>query len=143
VKAADTRPPLREWPEDDVKLVFDLVSEHGFKWKWIATNYFPGRSEDGVRNVYQRRFGKGEPVRQRTPSMTRRGFDQDEDDRLVALVLEHGPDWHTIFQKMKSGGRGRPSLRNRWSRYVLYGDRRSMTAVLTTSKQVDTVLRCL
>ena len=59
------------------------------------------------------------------------------------MVLDDSMSWEEIAWAMGREGSGRQSLRNRWRRHVLYGDRSRMGTVLMSTREVAVVLRTL
>lgn len=138
-------PPRVEWTDEDVRELAILVQEHGCKWRKITAEYFPNRSEDSVRNQYKRAF---EPPAARSEAsgeggVTRVAFTEEEDEELTRLVLKYDCKWNEIAEEMAFKRAGRQSFRNRWSRYVRYGDPTKMKTILKDSREVGIVLRSL
>jgi len=125
--------------------LWKAVQEHGFQWRRIARDHFPERSEDSVRNQYQRSFGP----RKATPRVVARArpmrqtFTADDNERLTRAVLDHDMRWPAVAAALQLPDSSCHALRNRWSRHVRYGDASDMTTVLVSSREVATVLRTL
>ena len=59
----------RPMSADELMQLQDAVQKHGFQWRRIACEHFPGRSEDSVRNQYNRSFGVKRTQRIRSGAM--------------------------------------------------------------------------
>ena len=129
------------WTAAEIELLHDAVDEFGCQWRVLTERFFPGRSEDAVRNMYQRAFVLSTPKAARVVTAAnptpRRSFTDEETERLVQLVLDCDLQWSEIGRRM---GRRPHSVRNRWRRHILYGDRARMRTVLTSTRQVMLVI---
>lgn len=142
--------PAHAWTDEDVAVLKAAVATLGSQWREITDHFFPGRSDDSVRNMYKRVCARERA--ERTPARpsgvarsktSRRGFTDEENERLTRMVLDDSMSWEEIAWAMGREGSGRQSLRNRWRRHVLYGDRSRMGTVLMSTREVAVVLRTL
>ena len=142
-----TRGTAERMSDADRLHLWKAVQEHGFRWRRIARDHFPERSEDSVRNQYRRSFGprKATPrvVARARPRPVRQTFTAKDNERLTRAVLDHDMRWPAVAEALRLPNSSCHALRNRWSRHVRYGDPSVMTTVLVSSREVDTVLRTL
>ena len=98
---------VKKWTDEEDFMLLNLVdNKYGKKWRFIAM-HFPKKSKF---ECYTRHI-------QINPNIKKGKWSQEEDDKIINLVKEHGYDWAKISNLI----RNRTSKQIR-SRYIYYLD---------------------
>ena len=150
LRGTHTNPPspsmTHEWTCGELSLLGNVVDTHGFKWAFLTHQFFPGRSEDSVRDMYQRSFHKRQGAPREVAPVGGSScppYTEDENEELIRLVLEHDMCWSKITSALGRPPTASQALRKRWTRHVHKPDRSQMTTFLTSSREIGIVLRTL
>ena len=150
----------KEWSAEEDARIRESVAKHGYKWRLVAADV-PGRSDDAVRNRWNRirgdgeggsdseRTGKGEQggssdkprshTRKELPSgegskPDRVTWSRFEDEMIIRSVQELGHKWGQIADRLS--GRTEHAIRNRFARLQMSLNNRGKPIILSSGAGV-------
>tara|TARA_B100002051_G_C16637139_1_gene586575 strand:+ start:437 stop:862 length:426 start_codon:yes stop_codon:yes gene_type:complete len=104
-----------EWLATDIALLVDVVPKMEYKWRDIRKKYFPGRTDDSIRNKYHRITGyKVCKKREEKCAAKRESWTVQEDEFIRSYLTSNPKKWANLALHMPN--RTPRAIRGRWDR---------------------------
>lgn len=123
------------WTTVEDKMIMRMVESSGLRWRQMETA-FVGRSDDSIRNRYQRLIGRAQqPKHEKVPCFQREYWTREEDRTIMEHVHIQGHNWVNLQAKLQK--RTVHAIRNRYSRLLRNLDRGDRSATSEISSDIE------